>query len=99
MQAVGDAAEPAAAADRAPVVDAQDDVDAVAAQPGALVEAVLGPGGSLTTPSTSRMAPWRRRAPERQLEQDRLVECERRRSGARWPCARRPNVALGAAAP
>ena len=72
-QSVGDAAEPAAAADDVPLVDVQDDVDALPAQPRPLVEAVVGPARSSTTASSADDRALRRRAAERSSSCDALV--------------------------
>src|SRR5581483_4848783 len=71
---VGDAADPAAVTDDLPAVDRQDDVDTLAAQPRSLVEAVLRPPGGLHDRKEPHDRPLRRRAAERQLELDALVE-------------------------
>ena len=73
MQPVGDSAEPASFAHDAPRVRPQHGVDAVAEEPGTLVEAVRGParGAELTEDREPRAL--RRRPPKRKLEQHRLV--------------------------
>src|SRR5436190_5010123 len=73
---VGDSAETAAMTDELPPVGAEDDMDAVAPQPSALVEAAFR---RLRRPhrgdSVEQATLWRRAA-ERQLEQDSLPETE-----------------------
>ena len=59
-----------------PAVRAQDDVDAVTAQPGALVEAVAWPAAAAAPSRRLEHGALRRRAPERQLEQHRLAKAE-----------------------
>ena len=75
-QPVGDAPQTATVSDELPPVGAQDDMDAMAPQPGALVEAVLGRLREPDCGDSLEQATLRRRAPERQLEQDGLAEAE-----------------------
>ncbi len=79
-QPVGDPAEPAAVADDTPPVDVQDDVDALPAQPGALVETVPRAGGRVHDREQADDGALWRRAAERQLELDALVDDARRRT-------------------
>src|SRR5204863_4882358 len=73
---VGDSAETAAMADELPPVGAQDDMDAVAPQPGALVKPVFRRLWPPDSGDGLEQATLRRRAAERQLEQDSLPEAE-----------------------
>ena len=74
-QPVADPREPAAAPTGvAPVVDAKDDMDALPAQPGALVEAVRRPARQPHERQHVDEGALRRRAPKRQLELDALVD-------------------------
>ena len=84
-QAVGEAADASAPADLLPLVDVQDDVHAVAAQPGALVEPVLGPARRPDDGEHLEDRALRRRAAERELELNALVERRRLRTGGRGP--------------
>src|SRR5437868_12377593 len=61
--------------DQPPAVSGQHDVDAVAPEPGSLVEAVTGAVGKLRLRPHLEDAALRRRSPERELELSRLVEC------------------------
>ena len=89
-QAVGSAAETAPAADDVPLVDVQDDVDALPAQPGPLVEAVRPARAAARRPRAgSRIAPCGGERPGEQLElhalvQSTPVEAETRDAGTRW---------------
>jgi hypothetical protein len=71
---VGDAADSVATTDDPPVVDTQDDVDAVPAQPGSLVEPVLGAAWRSHDHERVQDRSLRRCASARQLQQDRLVQ-------------------------
>ena len=73
-QGVGDSAEAAAPADERPVVDVEDDVDAVPAQPGALVEAVVGPARQPDDGKHLEGGALRRCAARRQLELHPFIE-------------------------
>src|SRR5205814_6622480 len=73
---VGDASEAAAVADLAPAVRSQHHVYAVTSQPGCLVEAVLGRLRQPDRDDGLDQSSLRRRATERQLEQDGLAETE-----------------------
>src|SRR5439155_11996655 len=73
MEAVGDAAESPAPSDLTPAVSAQDDVDPVATQPGALIEAALGPSGKREHTEDVQDGALGRGSPWGQLEQDGLV--------------------------
>ena len=63
--------------DDAPLVHVQDDVHALPAQPGALVEAVLRPARRLDDREDTQAGALGRRAPERQLELDALTASPR----------------------
>src|SRR5215218_6867500 len=65
--------EPRAHADYAPAVSAKDDVDALASQPGSLVEAVVRPTRLLDGHDRRQERALRGRSTRRQLEQRRLV--------------------------
>jgi hypothetical protein len=69
---VGDAAETAATADRAPLIDAQDDVHSVASEPGSLVEAVAGTTWECDHRERLQDGALRRSPAERKLELDAL---------------------------
>ena len=75
-QPVGDAPEAAAMAGERPPVGAEDDVDALVPEPGALVEAVRGRPRQANRGDRLEQGALRRRAAERQLEENRLVEAE-----------------------
>ncbi len=73
VQAVGDTAEPRAAADSAPGIGVQHDVHAVPMQPCPLVEAVRRPARRTQHTEHRQACALRRDAAGRQLEQHRLV--------------------------
>src|SRR2546425_6771536 len=76
MDPVGETAQPAAPADDPPAVAAEHDVDAVAAKPGALVEAVYRPARKRDHTEHLEQGSLRWSTAERQLEQDRLRDLE-----------------------
>jgi hypothetical protein len=73
-EAITDAVEAAAPTDHSHAVRLQDDVDAVAAKPRALVESVARATRQLCLCTNLEDGSLRRRPPERQLELRRLVE-------------------------
>src|SRR5262249_58951887 len=77
-QPIGEAAKSAAPADLAPRVDAGDDVEAVAAKPGAVIEAGRGPARLLDHDEGVDDRARRRSAAERQLQLNGLVDRPRR---------------------
>jgi hypothetical protein len=65
---IGDATEPSPAAELVPAAPVQDDVHALAAEPGSFVEAVLRRPRLLRLGDRLDHGPLGRRSPERQLE-------------------------------
>ena len=72
-QPIGDAADPSATTDDAPVAAAKDDVDSAPRKPASLVEAVLRTARGRYDGAQGEDGALRRRASERQLEQDALA--------------------------
>src|SRR5262249_52637150 len=77
VQPVGETRETSSVTDDAKAVASDHDVDSVMTQPGALVEPVLRPMWKAENPEHVQHSPLRRGAPERQLEEDRLVHSQR----------------------
>ena len=75
--AVTDAGDSPAPPDDPKRLSTQNRVDALPAQPRRLVEAVRRPGWSLQLAQEPQPCPLRRRASERELEEDRLVDAQR----------------------
>src|SRR6266567_1681575 len=73
-QAIAEASEAAAMSGQSPAVTGQHDVDAVASEPGSLVEAVTRPAGKLRFGAHLEDAALRGCPAKRQLELSRLVE-------------------------
>jgi hypothetical protein len=76
VQAIAQAAEPAAVADDPPGVAFQDDMDAVPPEPRSLVESMAGAARELRLCSHFDDCALRRRPAERKLELRRLIETE-----------------------
>ena len=76
MDPVGDSAYSASSSDRPPAPPARDDVDAAAAQQGALVEAVAGPRGRRNSTTLSMMAPCGGARPSGSFEQHSFAKLE-----------------------
>ena len=88
---VRDPADSATTTDDPPVVDTQDDVDAVPAKPGSLVEPVLGAARRSHDHERLQDGSLRRCASARQLQQDRLAQ---RQPAEALDDGRRANVEL-----
>ena len=88
---VRDPADPATTTDDPPVVDTQDDVDAVAAKPGSLVEPVLGAARRSHDHERLQDGSLRRCASARKFQQDRLAQ---RQPAEALDDGWRPNVEL-----
>jgi hypothetical protein len=76
VKRVPDAGRSAAPADTTPPIRAQHDVHATSTQPRSFVETVVALARPCERPDELESSPERRRASERQLQQNGLVRCE-----------------------